>query len=190
MSESKLVSPDRWVQEYGDILYRYALVRVRSEATAEDMVQETLLAALKAYNNFSGQSTVRTWLIGILKHKIVDHFRKNRHEILSLDENDLGEDLLSFQFDQNGHWKVDLIEWATPDKVIDNADFHKIFDQCISNLPRNMADLFILNTIEGLSSKDCCKVLNISTTNQMWVALSRTRMKLRLCLDTHWFNKE
>ena len=70
----KGTSPENWLNDYGDILYRYALIRVRSEATAEDLVQETLLAGIQAIDRFSGQSTVRTWLVGILKHKIIDHF--------------------------------------------------------------------------------------------------------------------
>lgn len=190
MLDPKFTPTEKWLDEYGDILYRFALIRVRSESTAEDLVQETLLAGLQSVDKYTGQSTLRTWLIGILKHKIIDHFRKNRSKTLSLDDLEMSEDLFAFQFDTDDHWKIKLIDWSTPEEVITNAEFSQIFQQCISRLPQHMADLFMLNTIEGLSTESCCKVLNIKTTNQMWVALSRTRMKLRLCLDTLWFNKE
>jgi RNA polymerase sigma-70 factor (ECF subfamily) len=77
MTQSNDESPENWLNDYGDILYRFALTRVRSEATAEDLVQETLLAGFLAYDKFSGSSTVRTWLVGILKHK-VKYLRQSR----------------------------------------------------------------------------------------------------------------
>lgn len=190
MTPSATTEPETWLNDYGDMLYRYALLRVRSEATAEDLVQDTLLAGLQGFQNFTGQSTVRTWLVGILKHKIIDHFRKNRHETSTLSDSDMGDDLLAYQFDQQGNWQVSLVEWATPDKSLDNEQFWQVFNDCLSRLPKNMADLFILRTLEDLSSEDCCKVLGLDSTNRLWVTLSRTRLKLRQCLDTRWFTKE
>ena len=183
-------SAENWLNEYGDILYRYALIRVRSEPTAEDLVQETLLSGLQAYENFSGKSTVRTWLIGILKHKIIDHFRKNRHEIASLNDAETAEDVLAYQFDNQGSWKINLVEWATPEKSINNAQFWEVFNSCVSRLPKRMADLLFLRTIDGLATEECCDLLGFDSDNQLWVTLSRTRVKLRQCLDMHWFNKE
>lgn len=190
MQTPKNTAPENWLDEYGDILYRYALARVHSEPTAEDLVQETFLAGLQAYKKFNGQSTLRTWLIGILKHKIIDYFRKKHHQTQSLNDSDLGEDLIAYQFDQQGHWKINLSEWPTPDEAFSHSEFKQVVNKCISRLPQKMADLLMLNTIEGLSTEDCCKVLNFQSTNQLWVTLSRTRMKLRSCLDTHWFNQE
>ena len=151
MQNPKNTAPENWLDEYGDILYRYALARVHNEATAEDLVQDTLLAGLQAYANFSGNSTLRTWLIGILKHKIIDHFRKN--QTLSLDDTELGIDILAHQFDQRDHWKINLIDWRTPDEAINNSEFKHVFHNCISRLPQKMADLLMLNTIEGLSNR-------------------------------------
>lgn len=190
MKSSKQIAPEDWLDEFGDILYRYALARVHSEHSAEDLVQDTLLAAFQAYDNFNGKSTLRTWLVGILKHKIIDHFRKRHHQLLPLNEQELGEDVLAHQFNQQDHWNINLIEWDTPDNILNNSDFTAIFRECVSRLPQKMADLLMLNTIGGISTEDCCKVLNFQTTNQLWVTLSRTRMKLRSCLDTHWFNQE
>ena len=190
MASSTTESPENWLNDYGDMLYRYALVRVRSEATAEDLVQETLLAGLKSFANFSGQSSVSTWLTGILKHKIIDHFRKNHHEMISLSDADFGEDLLNTQFDQQGHWKIDLDEWITPDRSLNDQQFWQVFQQCLERLPKKMADLLLLRTIKDVSSEDCCKLLGFETTNQLWVTLSRTRMKLRQCLDVKWFGQK
>ncbi len=183
-------SPENWLNDYGDILYRYALMRVRSEATAEDLVQETLLAGLKAVDRFSGKSTVRTWLVGILKHKIIDHFRKNRHEITTLNDDETAEDVLAYQFDQQGNWKINLIEWGTPEKSMNNEQFWVAFNECLSRLPQRMADLLLLRTVDGLETEECCTLLGFETDNQLWVTLSRTRVKLRLCLETNWFGKD
>jgi RNA polymerase sigma-70 factor, ECF subfamily len=190
MTQKTDKNPENWLHDYGDKLYRYALVRVRSTTIAEDLLQETLLAGILAFDKFSGQSSVSTWLTGILKHKIIDHFRKNQHESLSLSDADLGEDLLNYQFDHQGHWHSDLIEWKTPDNNLNDQQFWLVFQQCIDRLPKKMADLLMLRTIGGVSSEDCCKVLGFKTTNQLWVTLSRTRMKLRQCLDVKWFEKK
>ncbi len=183
-------SPENWLNDYGDLLYRYALIRVRSEATAEDLVQETLLAGFQSFDRFSGQSTVRTWLVGILKHKIIDHFRKNRHEITTLNDTETADDILAYQFDQQGNWKINLIEWGTPEKSMDNEQFWVVFNDCLSRLPQRMADLLLLRTVDGLETEECCALLGFETDNQLWVTLSRTRVKLRLCLETNWFSKE
>ena len=157
MTPSATSEPETWLNDYGDMLYRYALLRVRSEATAEDLVQDTLLAGLQGFKNFTGQSTVRTWLIGILKHKIIDYFRKNRHETSTLSETDMGDDLLAHQFDEEGNWQVSLVEWATPDKSLDNEQFWQVFNDCLARLPKKMADLFVLRTLENLSSEERLK---------------------------------
>lgn len=190
MTQQINASPDNWLHEYGDILYRYALVRVRSEPTAEDLVQETLLSGLQAFKNFSGKSTVRTWLIGILKHKIIDHYRKNRREITRLNDDETAEDVLAYQFDSQGSWQINLVDWATPDQNMHNEQFWEVFNHCISRLPKRMADLLFLRTVDGHSTEECCDLLGFTSANQLWVSLSRTRVKLRQCLDTHWFNIE
>ena len=190
MSHSKNESPENWLNDYGDMLYRYALVRVRSEVSAEDLVQETLLAGIQGFDKFTGQSSVSTWLTGILKHKIMDYFRKNRIETLTFDHSDSDEDLLTYQFDQQGHWQMDLLEWATPERCLNDQQFWLVFQQCLNRLPQKMADLLMLRTLSDISSEDCCNVLGFETTNQLWVSLSRARMKLRQCLDVKWFEQK
>ncbi len=181
--------PTTWVAQHGDALFRYALMKMRDPSQAEDMVQETFLAALKARHNFSGQSSEKTWLIGILKHKIIDHFRKHKREQSSDDIETLSEQL-DQQFSPRGHWEITLTHWQDPDQAHENEAFWKVFSACIAHLPDRLADLFILREIKGLSSEEICKLLDISTTNNMWVMLSRARMRLRNCLDSRWFNHD
>ncbi|MDD5227295.1 MAG: sigma-70 family RNA polymerase sigma factor [Methylococcales bacterium] len=182
------LNPADWLTDYGDLLYRYALSRVRSESVAEDLVQDTLLAALQGVKNFNHQSAVSSWLVGILKNKLVDYYRKTQRELPLLTDSDFGDDVVAYQFDENGHWQVDLINWQTPEKDFDNQAFWRIFEQCKSRLPETMARLFMMR-IDGVSTEECCQILAIGNANQLWVALSRTRMKLRLCLETNWFDK-
>ena len=186
---SNTSDPATWVAQHGDALYRYALMKMRDQSQAEDMVQETFLAALKARDRFSGQSSEKTWLIGILKHKIIDHFRKHKREQSSDDIESLTEQL-DQQFDHTGHWNLSLARWQDPDQAHENKEFWKVFATCIAYLPDHLADLFILREIKGLSSEEICKLLDISTTNNMWVMLSRARMRLRNCLDSRWFHRD
>ena len=178
--------PDTWLQRYGDDLYRYALMRLRDPSVAEDMVQETLLAALKARQRFAGQSTEKTWLIGILKHKIVDHFRRSRRE-QSLEDIEGAADRQEAYFDDRGHWNTAIQAWERPAEALEQEEFRQVLADCIADLPQRFADLYILREINGMPSEEVCKVLDISTTNNLWVMLSRARMRLRRCLELRWF---
>ena len=179
--------PETWLQRYGDDLYRYALMRLRDPAVAEDMVQETLLAALRARRRFAGQSTEKTWLIGILKHKIVDHFRRSRREQVQEDIEDTA-DRQEGLFDARGHWNTPIHAWERPAEALEQEELRRLLADCIAALPKRFADLYILREINGMPSEEVCKVLDISTTNNLWVMLSRARMRLRRCLERHWFD--
>lgn len=179
------LNTEKWLEDYGDFLYRYALVRVRDNAHAEDLVQETFVAALKAKENYQGKSTERTWLVGILKHKIIDHLRKQKRTTALEDEQQLvDEDAL---FNENGGWKATISPWNSPDAALEQEAFWKILQQCIQALPERLRDLYLLREIDELDSDTVCNILAISSTNNMWVMLSRTRLKLRGCLENHWF---
>lgn len=187
MTQNSL-EPANWLADYGDMLYRYAFSRVRSEAIAEDLLQDTLLAALQSSTTFNYQSSVSSWLVGILKHKLIDYYRKSQREVPLLTDADLGDDLVAHQFDENGHWQVELADWGTPERCFNNQEFWQIFQQCQSRLPETMARLFMLR-IEGVSTEECCQILELGNANQLWVTLSRARLKLRQCLETFWFEK-
>lgn len=180
------LDPDRWLAEHGDYLYRYARRRLRDSAAAEDAVQETLLAAWRGQASFSGGSSERTWLTGILRHKIVDYLRKIVRE-QPLPETENGEDPLDALYDARGHWQFGPQAWGDPDAALERSRFWQVFEECLERLPPRLAAVFVLREVDGMASDVLCKELNISTTNNVWVMLSRARAHLRACLETRWF---
>jgi len=178
-----------WVDEHGDCLYRYALARVRKPEVAEDPVQETFLAAVRAYDKFGGRSSVRSWLCGILKHKIIDHYRKAGRETSFTDLEFLSDEY-SDKFVPQGFWQHENgpHDWQ-PDaaKVMERGEFWMTIRQCLSKLPQRIADVFAMREMEGVTSKEICVILSISESN-LWVMLHRARMALRECLEMNWFD--
>jgi RNA polymerase sigma-70 factor (ECF subfamily) len=180
-------NPETWVAEYGDFLYRFALSRIKDPSIAEDLVQETFLAALRARENFKGQSTGRTWLIAILKHKIVDYIRKKIREPSS-DNIETLSDLADSDFDDHGQWQIRPFKWAiNPAKIYEQKEFLDVLYRCLAELPERLAEAFMLREMDGLSTEEVCKVLDITATNS-WVMLYRARMSLRRCLENNWLN--
>ena len=111
-------SPEQWLEQHGDVLYRYALLQFRDEHKAEEVVQETLVAALQSQDRFQGGSSVRTWLIGILKHKVLDQFRLEAREAPwgeEASDRAEGADLVKQSFLDDGHWSSDLGDWEQPE---------------------------------------------------------------------------
>jgi RNA polymerase sigma-70 factor (ECF subfamily) len=174
--EKLLVKPETWVDEHGDYLFRYAFLRVRNTVIAEELVQETFLAALQAGDRFSGHSTERTWLTGILKHKVFDYFRKASREAC-LEEAEDVEDAFGSAGESAGHWNQEAApaEWVAD---LDRQRFWTLFQDRLATLPRRMAHAFVLREIEEMSAADICRVLKI-TENNLWVLLHRARVQLR-----------
>ncbi|MBW2590268.1 MAG: sigma-70 family RNA polymerase sigma factor [Deltaproteobacteria bacterium] len=179
--------PETWVDQYGDYLYRFALSRLRDRAAAEDLVQETFLAALHARENFKGRSSVTTWLSGILKHKIIDHFRKESRE-QPVEDVEPFTPTFDDLFDEKGKWKIGPSKWTvSPLELYEQKEFWRILALCLSELSDRLARIFTLRELEELSTKEICKVFDISATN-CWVMLYRARMLLRRCLEINWFS--
>ncbi|MGD2098594.1 MAG: sigma-70 family RNA polymerase sigma factor [Desulfobacterales bacterium] len=179
--------PESWVESYGDFLYRFALSRVKDHSVAEDLVQETFLAALRARENFQGRSAGRTWLTAILKHKIVDHIRKKIREP-STDKIESLIDALDPDFDDHGHWQIRPGKWrVNPGKLYEQKEFVDVLYHCLAELPERLAEAFIKREMDGLSTAEICKELGITATNG-WVMLYRARMSLRRCLEDKWLS--
>jgi RNA polymerase sigma-70 factor (ECF subfamily) len=177
-------SPAGWVDQHGDFLYRYALLRVGRPEAAEDLVQETFLAALRGRAQFRGDASERTWLVGILKHKVIDHLSSARRERpLSSLGDDSWEDEL---FDRKGHWKKGPGKWTSPGAALESAELEKVLSGCLSKLPGRLAEAFTLSEMDEMSSAEVCKVLAVSAGN-LWVMLHRARLRLCACLETSWF---
>jgi RNA polymerase sigma-70 factor (ECF subfamily) len=184
--------PATWVDLYGDFLYRFALSRVKDPSVAEDLVQETFLAALKSRANFQGRSTARTWLIAILKHKIVDHIRKRVREQASDKIESLSDAFentpMEDNFKDGGGWRHGPSRWVVnPVKIYEQKEFMDVLYRCLSDLPKRQAEAFMMREIDGLSTEEICKALNISATNS-WVTLYRARMWLRQCIENNWLD--
>jgi RNA polymerase sigma-70 factor (ECF subfamily) len=187
--ERPTLDPDGWVRSHGDSLYRFALMRLRNPELAENAVQETLLAAYAGRDSFSGRSSERTWLMGILKRKIVDHFRKAGRERPVEDVDALSEPTEA-AFTDRGRWKVGPRRWGgSPGADLEKAEFWRVLETCLEGLPPRLGQAFILLEIDQLESKEVCNSLEITSTN-LWVMMHRARMRLRQCLQDRWFGAD
>jgi RNA polymerase sigma-70 factor (TIGR02943 family) len=192
-NEHKL-DPQKWVERYGDYLFSYAVGRVNDSGKAEDLVQETFLAALKARQGFRGGSTERTWLTSILKRKIIDTYRKK----YSSKESSFGEhegtvfdgDFYRSEEPFKGHW----LEGSGPNSYsflpegeLEQEELMKFINLCIENLQPQLAAAFIMRMIDEEDSDTICKELSITPSN-LWVMLHRARLRMRECLEKKWLN--
>lgn len=173
-----------WLNQHGDYLYRFALARLRDPHQAEDVVQETFLAAIKS-PSFAEQSAPRTWLTGILKHKMIDAMRKRMREIAVSDL--MGDEDANMDdfFDEKGHWAEPPLAWDMPENALEQKQFLGVLQNCIEKLPAKVAQLFMMRDVHETDNDEICKEMNISTTNA-WVMLYRARMGLRKCIEINW----
>lgn len=188
-------SPNDWLVEHGDALFAFAMIRVCQPEVAEDLVQDTLLSAIKAFDGFDGRSAVRTWLISILKRKIIDYFRHQqvREKAQKIQEEEAAQAEQhgnSPFFKRNGYWVDGFGRWPEdPSQVVENREFWLIFQNCRQKLPPLLQSVFVLREIEQQSKEEVCSQLDISPSN-LSVRLFRARMNLRRCLETNWFNRK
>jgi len=180
-----LLEPESWVERHADYLFNYAVGQVRDVPVAEDLVQDTLLAALHTQDRFAGRSSERTWLTGILRHKILDHLRRQRHGVtVSLtpvgdgERDDLSEDTLLWL-----HEVAD--DCASPSRRLELAEFREAVVQAMGTLPPRIAQVFELHALQDLPSEDVCDRMKISPEN-LWVMLHRARKHLRRALKAAW----
>jgi RNA polymerase sigma-70 factor (ECF subfamily) len=166
-----------WVEEHGDALYRFALTRVRNRETAEDLVQETFLAALSALDRFRGQSSTRTWLMAILRRKVADHFRRS---------NPAKAPSGSPSFDDAGHWLRRPRRWKSPEEMMERKEFRAALDACLALLPPLLAEAFVLRERDGIDVETLCRALDVTSGN-LRVRLHRARLLLRECVERSWF---
>ncbi len=183
------IDPERWVQEHGDVMFRYAYVRLKSHAVAEDIVQETFLAAMKAQERYQGRSSERSWLMGILRHKLIDYLRKSAREVKVEDVEEMEglQDSLLFKGAGIPQWQPP--KWHfNPRKVFEQKEFWDVFSSCLANLDQRMNIAFTLKELEGLSTEEVCKELGVEPT-YLWVILYRARNALKKCLEKNWLKR-
>jgi RNA polymerase sigma-70 factor (ECF subfamily) len=190
--ETYQLKPELWVENYIDYLFNYAVSRLSDSEQASDLVQETFLAALKAKNNFKGESTEKTWLTSILKRKIIDIYRKKSSSKES-SMSDFGESINDPEFFDyvgafKGQWKEERVPHSNslmPEGELENNELRLIIEKCISLLPDNLASVFIMKMIDDVPSEEICKELGITSSN-VWVMMHRARLRLRNCIEINW----
>lgn len=182
------IDPNTWIDAHSDYLFQFAWKRLRRRELAEDLVQETLLAAWDGRENYQGRASERSWLTAILKNKIADLLRKNiRESITSL--TDLNPDAsLNDLFTKRGYWKVTPTDWNRDDPAatIQRHEFWQTFDSCLGALPQRLRDVFVDRHIDERPTEEICQANDITATN-CWVMLHRARLRMWRCLSINWF---
>lgn len=179
------LDPDQWIRNYADYLFNYAITRVDGQDLAKDLVQETFFSGIKGKDNFRGQASERTWLISILKRKIIDHYRKINSA--------KGKKEIRMSFYEEGENKGDWIEERVPqswgneaEKNIENEELKDALEACIENLPEKYRIVFVLKTVQKYETEEICNELGITASN-LWVMIHRARHQLRDCMEKKWF---
>jgi len=171
-------------------LVKFARIQLRQDAAVEDVVQETLIALLEHPERFAGQSSLKTYAIGILKHKIVDVLRRGKREVALHDSDDdaPATDMAAFDalFDETGHFRERPSQWGDPDTAFQQKQFFEVLEVCVERLPAKVAQIFMMREWLELETDEICQELGVTTTNA-WVMLYRARMRLRECLQLNWF---
>jgi len=179
------LQPDKWVDEHADYLFNYAVGKVNDAEIAKDLVQETFIAGLNSAKNFKGDAAERTWLIAILKRKVIDYYRKINSKKGKAEVRIQYSD----QTDSEGDWLEERV--ADPfikggDQEIENEELGLAIQNCIDKLPKKQSRVFTMKTIQGMSTEDICHELGINPSN-LWVMVHRARTSLMGCLNQSWF---
>jgi len=185
---STVLEPKNWVNQHADYLFKYAFVRIRDQDLAKDIVQETFLAGLKGLSGFSGRSTERTWLTAILKHKIIDHYRKESSGLKNIKGIEKVEEIRDDYFhSDNGYWKSEYV--PKPFKVVEDPlqdkEFKRVFQACMNKLPALWSSVFAMKHIDEEKTEVILSQLRLSSAN-FWVIIHRTKLSLRDCLQKKW----
>lgn len=180
-----LLNPNKWVDLYADYLFSYTITRVNNREIAQDLIQETFFAGLKSINNFKGEASERTWLISILKRKIIDYYRKINSN------KGKAEVRISYNSDTEteGDWLEEQVADPfdrTAEDSIQNEELSNAINSCLSKLPEKQADIFRMKTIDGYETEVICNELNITPSN-LWVIIHRARTTMAACLQKYWF---
>jgi RNA polymerase sigma-70 factor (ECF subfamily) len=184
---SSAASIENEFAEHRLYLLRYARLQLRNDAWAEDAVSETLLAALSKPHSFGNRSQLKTWLVGILKHKVIDTLRQRQREVsLATDDGDGSEELEALAFKADGHFVNEPADWGDPEQELNSRQFFAILEACAEKLPPAMARVFLMREWLELPSDEICKELQLTATN-LYVQLHRARLRLRECLELNWF---
>jgi len=185
MAADDLNDPEFLAGLHRDML-RFADLQLRDRAAAEDAVQEALAAAFQQQERFQSRASLRTWVLSILKNKIVDTIRLRSRQVATPVADDDSE--IDGWFNENSHWSADTrpADWGNPEESLHNQRFWEVFEACLHRLPESPARAFLMREVMGFETDEICSTLAI-TTNNCWVLLHRARLGLRACLGEKWF---
>lgn len=179
------IDPNKWIDSYSDYLFNYTITRVKDSDTAQDLVQETFFAGLKSMKNFKGEASERTWLVSILKRKIIDYYRKINSK--------KGQAEVRVNFNNDSDNEGDWLEQRVADPYdktaednLENNELGLAIHNCISQLPEKQATVFRLKTLEGYDTETICNDLGITASN-LWVIIHRARTAMAACMEKNWF---
>ncbi len=184
------LNPAKWVDLYADYLYKFAYYRVNDDQLAEDLVQDTFLSALKAKNGYKGDAAEKTWLVAILKNKIIDHYKKastKNESPLKLSSEEAPSYDYFFNSGNFGPWKKDTFpkNWAGAENTYDTKEFYKTLEKCLSGLPEKWRGIFTMSLLDDNDAKLICKEFNLTSSN-FWVIMHRAKLQIRACLEKNW----
>ncbi len=191
-SAANVSDPALWLQEHGDALFRFAMSRVGHADVAEDLVQETLLAAIEKRDSFQSRAQLRSWLVAILKRKIVDHHRRESRgrPATRPSATDAGlEAWVEGQFDAKGKWQVAPVRWdRASDDAATRTELRSALAECLKGLTPRAAQALLLTERQELPAERVGKILGLTPTN-VGVILYRARTALRKCLEERWIGR-
>jgi RNA polymerase sigma-70 factor (ECF subfamily) len=191
-------NPSDWVEVYSNEFFKFAVYRTSNHQVAEDLVQDTFLSGLKALKKFRGDCSEKSWLYNILRNKIIDHYRKKTNQEIkksnsfeNSDDDTFFQQFFKSEGANSGHWNSNSspLEWdIAADSYIEQKEFLQILQICLSALPELWSKVFSLKNIDDYSTKEICKELNITSSNQ-WTIIHRAKLQLRACLEKKWLDK-
>ena len=178
------IHPDKWIDLYADYLFNYTVTRVSDREIAQDLVQDTFLAGLKSMKNFKGEASERTWLISILKRKIIDLYRKIN--------SNKGKAEVRIQYndaESEGDWLEERVADPfdkTAEDSMQNNELGDAIHNCLEKLPKKQSQVFKMKTVLNYETEVICNELNITASN-LWVIIHRARTAMADCLQENWF---
>lgn len=186
----KTLDPAKWVDLYSDYLYKYAYYRVNNDELAQDLVQDCFLAALNGADTYKGGASEKTWLVSILKNKIIDHYKKastKNESPLQLNTYDAPSYDYFFNKEKNGHWQSETKpkDWAATENSFDTKEFYKTLEKCLGQLPEKWKGVFTMSMLDHVEAKTVCKEFDITSSN-FWVIIHRAKLQVRACLEKNW----
>ncbi|MCB0655880.1 MAG: sigma-70 family RNA polymerase sigma factor [Saprospiraceae bacterium] len=188
MEQPEHLKLSSWVRAYTGDLLQWATVKTSDHTLAEDLVQDTFLAAAEQIEKFRQESHPRTWLFGILRNKIADHYRKTLRERERMQPSAIEENPY---FENEGQWKSTTIPQPWPDEepgLLDQPAFTEVLRRCLEMLNPVMSDCIRMRFLEEQKGEVICQELGMTATNY-WQVIHRAKLNLRNCLDKNWFRE-